>query len=329
VAGPASGPKWLVLSGIDRALMSAGLLDRESTSPPGRLLLAGASAGAWRMLAMACADPAAVHAALQERYIGQSFARKVTPGEVSDAYRQMLAAVFPASQTSCLFDRDHLEVAVHLVRARGPAGSSQRLVQAAAMLAAAGLNALSARTMRLWFEPVLCATGAERFAGTFDGPVVKLTAENLQAAALATGSVPLYFVPVTAGSGWPPGRYIDGGLCDYHLNTAYNRAGDGLTLLPHFQERITPNWFDRYIQRRPQQRIVSDVLQVFPTPAFVAGLPGGRIPDRDDFKRFAGDPSERIRRWRTVVRESDRLGEQLLHDIETGRIPDIVESMAQ
>jgi hypothetical protein len=58
-------------------------------------------------------------------------------------------------------------------------------------------------------------------------------------------------------------------------------------------------------------------------------LPGGRIPDRDDFKRFADSPGERISRWQIVVRESDRLGEQLLHDIETGRIPELVESMAQ
>jgi hypothetical protein len=222
VAGPASGPKWLVLSGIDRALMSAGMLAGTGASPS-RLLLAGASAGGWRMLAMACTDPAAVHDALQESYIGQSFAREVTPGEISAAYRQMLAAVFPISQTFALFDSHHLDVAVHLVRAKGPAGSSRRLVQATAMLAAAGLNVLSARTMRIWFQPVLCMTGTDRFVGSFAGPVVRLTPENLQTAVLATGSVPLYFDPVGAGSGWPTGRYIDGGLCDYHLNTAYSR----------------------------------------------------------------------------------------------------------
>ena len=71
--------------------------------------------------------------------------------------------------------------------------------------------------------------------------------------------------------------------------------------------------------------MLANVLQVFPTPAFVAGLPGARIPDRDDFKLFTDNPDERIRRWQIVVRESDRLGEQLLHDLRSGSIPELVE----
>ena len=86
-----------------------------------------------------------------------------------------------------------------------------------------------------------------------------------------------------------------------------------------------PNWFDRYLRRRPSPPVVDCVLQVFPSPAFVAGLPGGRIPTRDDFKIFIDDPGERIRRWREVVDASQRLGEQFLEDLADDRIPERIQ----
>jgi hypothetical protein len=43
-AGPAGGPKWFVSVGFDRALMRTRFLQNHSR----RVLLAGASAGAWR-----------------------------------------------------------------------------------------------------------------------------------------------------------------------------------------------------------------------------------------------------------------------------------------
>jgi hypothetical protein len=42
---------------------------------------------------------------------------------------------------------------------------------------------------------------------------------------------------------------------------------------------------------------------------------------------FVDDPELRIRRWRQAAAASDRLGEQLLDDIEHDRIPDLVEPM--
>jgi hypothetical protein len=69
------------------------------------------------------------------------------------------------------------------------------------------------------------------------------------------------------------------------------------------------------------------LLQIHPSPEFVAGLPGGRIPNRDDFIRPIDDPELRIRQWREVSAMSDRLGQQFLDDLETGRIADLVTEM--
>jgi hypothetical protein len=57
---PATGPRWLVCTGFDRALLSHGWL----TQPEHHVLLLGASAGAWRALALASRDPARTYAAL-------------------------------------------------------------------------------------------------------------------------------------------------------------------------------------------------------------------------------------------------------------------------
>jgi hypothetical protein len=328
-AGPASGPKWLVLSGIDRAIMASGLLDN---GPPSgdcdRPLLVGASAGGWRALTMACPDRAAAYRELEDGYVRQVFGRGVTPAEISAAYHSMLGRLMTPERTAHVLGCSTVDVALHVARARGPAGSSRRRVQAAVMVVAAGLNSVSARTMRLFFRRVLLHTRPERWCVDFDGYVVPLTVDNLLPAALATGTIPLYMHAVRGLPGASGDRFIDGGLTDYHLNQRYTNDTEGIVLFPHFQERIVPNWFDRYLPRRsPSRGVVDHVLQVYPSPEFVAGLPEGRIPNRDDFIRLIDDPRLRILRWREAAAASDRLGEQLLDDLERGRLPDLVREM--
>ena len=112
---------------------------------------------------------------------------------------------------------------------------------------------------------------------------------------------------------------MDGGLADYHLRQPYVVPGDGITLFPHYQRRICAVWYDAGMpSRRPPPEAVADVLQIHPTEAFVASLPGGRLPDRDDFFTFAEAPDERIRRWTEVVARSEDLGAALARDLETG-----------
>lgn len=329
LAGPASGPKWLVLTGIDRAIIASGLLTATDHGGAGdRPLLVGSSAGGWRALALACPDPAAVYRELEDAYVGQVFSRNVKPADISAAYHTMLSRLMTPTRTRHVLQAARVDVALHVARARGPAGSSRHKVQAAAMVAAAGLNALSAWTMRLFFGRVLLHTSPPRWRVRFDGEVVPLTEDNLLSAALSTGTIPLYMHAVRDLPGASGGRFIDGGLTDYHLNQRYTNDVDGVVLFPHFQKRIVPNWFDRYLPRRtPSASALDNVLQLFPSLDFVAGLPGGRIPNRDDFIRLIDDPEERIRRWREASTASERLGEQFLDDLERGRIPDLVREM--
>ena len=66
-------------------------------------------------------------------------------------------------------------------------------------------------------------------------------------------------------------------------------------------------------------------LLLAPSAEFVARLPGGRIPDRDDFYRLADD--ERIRRWRAVMAASEQLADELRELVETGRLEERVRPL--
>ena len=62
-----------------------------------------------------------------------------------------------------------------------------------------------------------------------------------------------------------------------------------------------------------------------PSAEFVAKLPGGKIPDRNDFYRLP--EAERIRAWRTVAAASEQLADELRELIATGRVADAARPM--
>jgi hypothetical protein len=125
--------------------------------------------------------------------------------------------------------------------------------------------------------------------------------------------------------GAPPGVYVDGGAVDYHMDVPFESA-DGLTLMPHFVETVTPGWLDRFVPwRRP--RHVERMVLLAPAPALVARMPGGRIPDRHDFQRHAGDDAARIRYWQAVVALCQELAEEFADATRDGRIVDAMRPL--
>jgi hypothetical protein len=318
---PAAGPKWLVASGFDRALIRSGFL--EARDEP--LLLLGSSAGAWRALALAARDPAATHERLLRAYTRQHFTRSHSAAQIGAAYAALLGEVFDDADLAHALQHPGLSLAMFAVRTRLGTGARVRRVQAAALGAAAAANLLSARGLALFFERVLfeAAPAAQRHA-LLRGLTVQrapLGLDNLRQVALASGSVPLYMAPVVDPSGAPPGRYLDGGLGDYHLNVPLTTGGAGVTLLFLHQARLHPSWFDQYAPwRRPSAAAQQDLLLVHPSPEFVARLPGGRIPNRDDFQRLLHAPEQRQADWLRAAALSEELGGQFLDDLQSGRL---------
>lgn len=148
-----------------------------------------------------------------------------------------------------------------------------------------------------------------------------LTSSNLRDVLVASGSIPLLLNGVRI-AGTSGGVHSDGGVIDYHLDLDFG-SGNGLILYPHFYSYVVPGWFDKALpRRRATPTNFQRVLLVAPSAEFVRSLPGGKLPDRDDFYRIPH--SERMARWQGVLNASAQLGEELRGLIFSGKIADRV-----
>lgn len=325
LVAPAVGPKWLAVAGLDQALIAGGYLGQVA---PAAVL--GASAGAWRGFAHMSQDPALTHRRLQEAYIAQTFSHADVAGTISQAYRTLLARVFEDDDVEHALSHPRLDLAVVVARARLGTGSPVRPIQAAALIAAGLANSLSPRTRRFFFERTLFHTGMgpDSMLRRLNGRPVPMTTDNARTVLLASGSVPWVMAPQRQLEPAAPGAYLDGGVTDYHLAQPLDCGDRGVALLLLHQQRIIPAWFDKYLShRRPPKHWLQDVLLVYPEPSWVAQLPGGQVPTREDFTTFVDRPQERMSRWREAALRSEALGAQLLADAEAGRIPELTKPL--
>ena len=320
VPGASGGAKWLGIAGLDRYLFGH-LLQAPRTRP---LILIGSSIGSWRLACLAQHDPLAALARGHEAYIHhQRYSASPDAREVTTVLARALDHLLGASGVEEILAHPtyHLHV-VTAVAGRWTAGVP-RPVLSAVLAGAAGLNALSRRALATLFTRTVWHGGdTSAFTHLRDLPTAHhlVTAATLRDALLASGSIPLLMegvtIPGTSGVHW------DGGITDYHLDLPWP-AGDGLVLYPHFYGHLVPGWFDKGLPwRRASARHHDRTLLVAPSPAFVASLPGGKIPDRRDF--YDLPESERIARWEAVAARTEALGEVLHELIETGRVADAV-----
>ncbi|KAB0534000.1 patatin-like phospholipase family protein, partial [Pseudomonas chlororaphis subsp. aureofaciens] len=153
----------------------------------------------------------------------------------------------------------------------------------------------------------------------FPSRFVPLDTGNLRQALLASGSIPMVMQGVRDLPGAGAGTFRDGGLLDYHLDLPY--SGDDIVLYPHFTDRVIPGWFDKTLPwRRGNPGRLQDVLLLAPSKEYLARLPYGKLPDRNDFKRFMGDDASRQKYWRSAMDESRRLGDEFLELAAGGRL---------
>ena len=324
VPGASGGPKWLVLAGLDRFLF--GEFFRVARDRP--LHLIGSSIGSWRMACLAQEDPVAALARGHDAYIEQRYDTKPTPAEVTEVSARILDALLGPTGADEILAHPWARLHVLTTECRGAAASERALVQTAALAFAAGGNLLSRRALALQMRRVVFHTAgdASPFLGLADFPTahLPLTRENLKPALLASASIPLVLEGVRV-PGAPGGVHRDGGVIDYHPHFHFG-PGEGLVLYPHFFPHVIPGWFDKALPwRRARGPNFRRALVLAPSPAFVASLPGGKIPDRDDFYRLSTD--ERIRAWRAVAAASEQVADALRELLATGRVAEHVRPM--
>ena len=317
--GASGGPKWLVLSHIDRVLASRLIAPRTK-----RLRMMGSSIGAWRHSCMARRDPLAAIELFEELYIGQSYDGRPGAERVSADTAELTRKLLGADGIEELLSADKLDSYIVTVRSRGPMATENHVGLQLGLAVAALANAVSRRTLPAFFERVVF--GPEPSGISFASLRTfhrRLTPANFERVLLASGSLPLAMRGVDGIEGAERGLYRDGGLTDYNFDFEFDH-GDGLLLFPHFFDRISPGWFDKGLRwRRPVRERLSRTLMICPSAEFIAGLPGGRVPDRSDFVRYS--TTERWRIWREVAGRCQQLAEELEELIDRGRLGAVLE----
>lgn len=323
IPGASGGAKWLAIAGLDRWLFG-DFLQVPRDRP---LHLIGSSIGSWRMACLAQRDPVAALARGHHAYIHvQRYSRRPSTREVTEVLTRCLDLLLGPTGVDEILSHPWARVHVITAEGRGLATSERRLLLAASLAIAAAGNLVSRRTLALQMRRCIFHSAGDTtpFAHLSDLPTrhVTLTRDNLRAALLASGSIPLLLDGVKI-PGTPRGVHWDGGVLDYHLDLDFG-PGDGLVLYPHFYPHVVPGWFDKSLAwRRASGANFRRALLVAPSDDFVRSLPNGKIPDRKDF--YAMPEERRIAAWQQVVDASARLGDELRELVTSGRIADAVK----
>jgi hypothetical protein len=329
IPAAAGGPKGLIFQHLDQWLFGSWL-----PSAPRERTLIGASIGAWRLAAACHADSAFAFRRFGELYCRQRYPRKPPPQLVTDVCRRILIDFLGGHENEIV---NHPHYRLHVLVSRGSrllAAPRRRITKMAGFGAAVLGNIVSRAGLAHYLERVVIGDARDGTAwlrtkfDAFHTHFAPLSAGNVHAALLASGTLPFVMEPVRELADAPAGTYWDGGLIDYHLALPYARILEGreggraaLALYPHFSDHIVPGWFDKQMPWRRAGRgrnreWLDNLILVSPSPEFVRSLPHGKIPDRGDFIRYGSDNERRIADWKKAVAESERLRDALAAFVE-------------
>lgn len=324
MVGASGGAKWLVLAGLDRALLREVV--PRFTAP---VHLLGSSIGSWRFSCYAQSDPLAALGRFERAYLTQTYSEKPDRDEITRVSRGILEDVVGARGAAEIVANPVFRTHIMVNRARHLSASEHPLPLAAGLTAAMVANRVSRRALGAFFVRTLVHDPRDRppFFDVDDLPIehVALSADNVLPAVMASGAIPFILSGVRPLPGARPGTYRDGGITDYHFDVPLS-CETGITLYPHFYEHLVPGWFDKGRRtRKPRSEYLDRVVLLAPSPSFVARLPGGRIPDRHDFRRL--DEAKRLANWRRVVAETERLGDAFLELVSRESLGAVVQPL--
>lgn len=326
IAGAAGGPKWIVLSALDRLIFSEWLLER-----PEPVHLLGSSIGSYRFAAAMGKNPAASIGRLLDAYIHQAYKGKPSAKEVTEKGEEILRNYLDEEAVENILAHPFLRLNILAVRCMNMTASEKKSVMIPGLLAAMLANAISRKNLKFFFKRTLFYDKRSEppffNMNTFPTDRVPLSRENLVLSILASGSIPVVMEGVTGIPGTKGGMFRDGGAIDYHLDVPFG-VEDGIVLFPHYTDRIIPGWLDKQLTyRKPRKEHFENVLIVAPAKDFTASLPNGKIPDRNDFKTFFEKDRERFAFWKTVAQKSGELADEFHDAVSSGKIKDRVRLM--
>ncbi|WP_348762303.1 patatin-like phospholipase family protein [uncultured Salinisphaera sp.] len=326
VAAAAGGPKWLAIAAFHRTLFADWLAEASA------LPVVGSSIGAWAG-AMACheRDPAGAIDRLAEGYIAQSYAEKPGARVITDTLAGILNAALTDEVRAGILHNPRFALHVLTVRSRRLAATDNRVRLGVALGLTAAANLVDRVGLGLGFERVVFSRDGQTLSWANEGfatRCVALDSDNCFDALFASGNVPMIMHGVRDPAGAPAGLYRDGGLTDYHIDQPLlaGSADAPIVLMPHFEDRLVPGWLDKRLAwRRP--RHADHTLMIGPGPAMREALSDGRVPERRDFYRHAGDDATRQRLWRQAMTAGERMRDAFFELVERDALMDHVEPL--
>ena len=313
--GASGGPRWFTLFGLDKYIF--GEFFKNRTQP---LNLIGSSAGAFRSACFAQNDPVAAIERLATSYSQTRYSsNKPTPAEITIKARALLEDVFGDNGVTEIINNPVFKAHFIVAKSNGFIASENKLIQLLGLSKSYMLNRINRKLLGSQYERFIFGAPNSNLSITdsynFKTQNIALNQTNLKDALLASGSIPLVMQGIKNIAGSPQGMYRDGGIIDYHFDVKINNPG--LILYPHFNSDPKAGWFDKNLKRKVAPHNYDNVVMITPSKEFVAGLPYGKIPDRNDFTYL--DADTRIKYWNTVFSETEKLAEAFDKDLDTAK----------
>ncbi len=313
ILGASGGPKWFVLTGLDKVLFNDFL-----HSSNNHIDIIGSSVGAFRASCFMQEDPGAAINRLAEAYSKTVYSDKPSAEEITEKGIELLYYMMGPNGVKEALEAVNKTAHIIIARCHGLTSYESKVKQFAGLAIAAGRNAISRKKLEKSFTRLIMSTNHKGLSFSEKVNIkteqAVLNKDNYLDALMASGSIPAVIKGVRNLAGVKKGMFRDGGIIDYHFDMRINTPK--LVLYPHFYSKITPGWFDKSIKSRQCHPASYDnVLLVAPSEEFVSTLPYSKIPDRKDFETMAAE--QRQSYWETVISESDRLAEHFFKVINS------------
>ena len=310
--GASGGPKWFTLFGLDKYLF--GEFFKERNTP---LNLIGSSAGAFRFGALAQKNPVEAITRLATIYSETVYSDKADAKEITNKAKELLSAVYGENGINEIIQNPIFKAHFIVAKCQGLTSFESKPLQFLGLLSSILFNRVDRNLLKHQYQRYVFHHPTSKLKINdhcqFDTFYQSLSANNLKEALLASGSIPMVMQGVKNIPNSSKGMYRDGGIIDYHFDVqientdGQNNKHDGLILYPHFNAQPKAGWFDKNLKRNVQSKHYQNVVMLVPSDKFIASLPFGKIPDRKDFTEMVA--ATRIKYWRTVLSETERLAE--------------------
>ncbi|MCW8108794.1 patatin-like phospholipase family protein [Alteromonas ponticola] len=322
--GASGGPKWFVLTGLDRVIFPAWFQRRG-----GQVQVIGSSAGAFRAACFVQDNPLAAINRLAHIYANTTYPKKTNESDVSRSAKQIIHDMLGPEGVMNVLTNERFKLHVFVAKCHGMMKNHGRLAQLGGLTMAASGNAIHRRYLQQQFSRFIFSAPHSKFDITdpYDLKTehLEFSENNVKDVLLASGSIPIIMQGVEHIQDAPAGVYRDGGIIDYHFDLHFGPE-PGLVLYPHFYPRPVTGWFDKGLKGRwPHANSYDNTVMLVPSADFVNALPFNKIPDRSDFKKM--NDQTRITYWETVIQESDRLGEYFMKITEDQSIVDLIKPL--